>query len=123
GVADRLFDPDGILTREQFATILYRYATLKGYDTASSVELGSYPDSGKISTWALDAMKWANAMMLVTGTTDANGNTILDPQGYAQRCQAAAVLHRFSVNVIPVEEPSTDEETTEDTTTDTETAE
>jgi hypothetical protein len=92
---DGKFSPDEDLTREQMATILYRYADFKGNDMTVAADLSKFTDEGKISAWALTAMGWANANGLINGI----GNDLLDPSGNAQRCQVAAILHRFCENI------------------------
>jgi len=89
------FDPDSPVTREQFATILMRYCKFKGYDVTKTCSLDGYTDSGKISAWALDAMKWANAEKLITGS-----NNKLNPKDGATRAESATILVRLIENVI-----------------------
>ena len=79
GISDGT-DPNGLVTREQFATMLYRYAGEPEVTDASS-----------ISDWAQDAMTWAVSNGIITGVTA----TTLEPQGTATRAQAAAMLMRF----------------------------
>lgn len=85
----------GEVTREQLAAILYRYAKLKGYDTTKSNKLDSFKDADKVSSWAVEAMQWANAEGLING----KGNSMLDPQGKATRAETAAILMRFMENI------------------------
>ena len=80
----------GVITREQLATILYRYAKQKGYDVSKSAALTGFVDSDKVSSYAVDAMQWAAAEELLKGS---NGK--LDPQGSATRAQVATILMRF----------------------------
>ncbi len=89
----------GEMTREQLATILYRYAKNKGYDVSKSNSLGSFTDSGKVSDWAQEAMQWANAEGLING----KGAGLLDPQGKATRAETAAILMRFMKNVAKLD--------------------
>jgi hypothetical protein len=96
GYGNGKFGPNDPLTREQMATILYRYASYKGYDVAASASLSKYTDAGKVSSYAAAAMSWANAAGLITGMTD----TTLAPQGSATRAQAATILMRFCGNVV-----------------------
>jgi hypothetical protein len=63
------FGPNDSITREQFAVILYRFASLLGLDTSKTTDLSGYEDADNLSDWALDAMKWANAEGLITGRT------------------------------------------------------
>ena len=92
GVSDGT-DPNGLVTREQFATMLYRYAVAKGYDVSigESTNRLSYADFASISEYAIPAMQWACGSGIVTGVTDS----ILAPQGTATRAQCAAMLMRF----------------------------
>ena len=93
GISDGSNMP-GVITREQLATILFRYAKLKGYDTSKSASLAAYPDAGSVSAFALEAMQWAVAEGLITGVSGR-----LDPQGSATRAQAATILMRFMQNI------------------------
>ncbi|MCI6990814.1 MAG: S-layer homology domain-containing protein [Clostridiales bacterium] len=92
GVENNHFDPTGSLTREQMATVLYRYAQYKGADVSASGDLSGFVDSANVSAWAVDAVKWAVGTGLVNGV---EGNA-LAPQGTSTRAQAAAVLMRLS---------------------------
>ena len=92
GVENNHFDPTGSLTREQMATILYRYAQYKGADVSASGDISGFVDSANVSDWAVDAVKWAVGSGLVNGV---EGNA-LAPQGTSTRAQAAAVLMRLS---------------------------
>ena len=91
GTTATTFAPDAPITREQMAAILYRYATLKGYDVSQKADLSGYTDAGTISAYASDAMAWANAQGLITGVT----NTTLAPKSNATRAQVATILMRF----------------------------
>ncbi len=93
GYGQNKFGPKDVITREQFATILYRYAVYKGYDVSGSADLSGFTDAGHISAYALTAVKWANANGLLKGTSA----TSLSPQNGAIRAQAAALIHRFLV--------------------------
>ncbi len=92
GVSDGT-DPNGPVTREQFATMLYRYAAAKGHDVSigESTNILSYADFASISEYAIPAMQWACGSGIVTGVTDST----LAPQGTATRAQCAAMLMRF----------------------------
>ena len=89
GISDGTNMP-GVITREQLATILYRYAKQKGYDVSKSAALTGFSDADKVSSYAVDAMQWAVAEELLKGS---NGK--LDPQGSATRAQVATILMRF----------------------------
>ena len=99
GIGGGKFDPDGKITREQMAAILYRYSTFKGLTLTEGKFAAEYPDEKDISAYALDAMSWANAEALINGT--GIGSTVyLDPQGNATRAQVAAILMRYVQNVL-----------------------
>lgn len=91
GYSDELFGPNDTITREQMAVILYRYAQYKGYDTTAKADLSKYTDAAQVGSWAVEAIRWANAEGLVNGTS----NTTLTPKGSATRAQAAVILTRF----------------------------
>ncbi len=95
GVSDTQFAPGDDITREQLAVILYRYATYQGYDVSQRADLSGFVDAGTISTYAQEALSWANAQGLVLGVEDDS----LRPQGNASRAQIAAVLMRFCQTV------------------------
>ena len=83
---------DSSLTREQLATMLYRYAQSKGYDTTQGgMAIREYADFEQISDYAVEAMTWAVNTGLISGTT----TTTLSPQGEATRAQVATILMRF----------------------------
>ena len=81
------FDPNGDITREQLAVMLWRYA---GSPKAKSGTL-NFTDAYKVSSWALEAMRWATEKGIING----KGNGILDPTGKATRAQAAQMLKNF----------------------------
>ncbi len=95
GLGEGRFGPDGLVTREQMATILYRLAGLAGYGTGRRAALSGFPDQGQVSEWARDAMSWAIAEGLITGSAVGN-QTFLRPGYGSTRAQAATVLMRFS---------------------------
>ena len=90
------FGPGDPITREQMATILYKYARYKDYDLTAANDLTLFDDAGDISSWALTTMKWAVAEELITGI----GERSLAPSGNASRAQVAAILMRFVENVM-----------------------
>lgn len=94
GYTSGRFGPDDAITREQLAVILYRYAAYKKLDVSASADLSGFADQDQISDYAADALSWANAAGLITGT---KADT-LSPKGSATRAQAAAILMRFLEN-------------------------
>lgn len=95
GMSETSFAPKGDLTREQCATIFYRYAQTKGMDTTARGNLTDFPDGGDTSPYAQTPMQWAIGSALIQGTDEGHG-TILQPQGTATRAQLATILARFA---------------------------
>jgi len=91
GYSDHTFRPDVPVTREQLATILYRYAKHKRFNVSASNNLSAFSDSSDLSDWSLDAVKWAVAEGLINGV---NAST-LAPKAQASRSQVATILLRF----------------------------
>lgn len=91
GYGNGTFGPDDLITREQLATLLCRYAAYKGWDTTSAADLSGYSDSGSISSFAYDAMAWAVDQGLIQGT----GTSTLSPASSATRAEVATILMRF----------------------------
>lgn len=96
GYGNGKFGPEDDITREQMAKILFAYSKLKGYDSSKANDLAAYTDAENISGWALDAVKWANAVNLITGRTE----TTIVPGGNATRAEAATILMRYMENVV-----------------------
>ena len=90
GYADGTFAPNGDITREQLAAILYRYAQVKGYDISPKGDVNSFFDSNKISGWANEYMQWAVGSGIINGDNNA-----LKPAGDATRAEVAMMLMRF----------------------------
>ena len=91
GATAKTFDPDGKITREQIAAILYRYA---GSPTANTSALNSFTDRTQVSSYATTAMQWAVGNGIITGVS-SNGRTTLSAKNNATRAQVAVMLHRF----------------------------
>ena len=100
GTSTTTFSPNGKITREQMAAILFRYAQQKGYDTSKRADLSKFPDNGKVSDYAKEALAWANAEGLINGDEQPNGTVLLDPAGNATRAQVAAILMRYVQNIV-----------------------
>ncbi len=90
GATATTFDPDGNITREQIAAILYRYA---GSPSVIG-SLSGYSDQAQVSSFAVTAMQWAVGSGIITGVT-SGGKTTLSAKGNATRAQVAVMLHRF----------------------------
>ena len=94
GVSEGVFDPGGKITREQLATMLYRYADFKALDTRVNGDLSKFPDADKTHSYAKAALTWATDKGLVTGVKSGDTD-LLDPRGNATREQFATILMRF----------------------------
>lgn len=79
------------VTREQLATMLWRYARYRGWDVSARGDVSAFSDADKISPFADDAITWATG----TGILGGKGEGILDPGGKATRAEFAAMLNRF----------------------------
>ena len=95
GIGDGLFDPTANVTREEFAQMMYNYASYKEYDLTLEGDLSQFEDASAISSWAETAMSWANGSGLINGHDDGT----IDPQGTTTRAQAASILMTFDQNV------------------------
>ena len=92
GYKDGRFGPNDMVTRQQMAAILWRYAKYKGLDvTADGTVLPDFPDRGQIASWAGEAVSWAYSRGVMVGRSDGT----LDPNGNATRAEAAVILYRF----------------------------
>ena len=91
GYGDGTFQPNKAITREEMASILYRYAQYKDQDVSARADLTKYTDADQVGAWAEDVMQWANAEGLINGMTEDT----LVPQGNATRAQVAAMFQRY----------------------------
>ena len=91
GYGNGVYGPEDDITREQLATMLYRYAELMGEDVSKTASLDSFKDGSEVSSYAVEALKWAVAESIVTGKTGG----IIDPQAGATRAETATMLMRF----------------------------
>jgi len=94
GYVSGAFGPNETVTREQLAVFLWRYAGYKGMEIADGV-VGGFDDAYKISVWALDGVKHAVGVGLMTG----KGGDLLDPSGKASRAELAVILRRLMTPV------------------------
>ncbi len=95
GTSATTFDPDALITREQLAAMIFRYASSCGYDVNGRAVLDAFADNASISSYALEAMQWANSAGLINGVT----NDTLVPTGDSNRAVLATILMRFCENV------------------------
>ena len=89
------------VTREQIASILYRYANYKQVDLTGAADLSTFPDGDATSGWAATAVAWAVSAGFISGKGTDSGETLLDPAGMGTRAEVASMLMRFVQNVLP----------------------
>lgn len=90
GYSQDAFGPEDLVTREQLAAILYRYAAYKGADVSGRADLTGYADASAVSDWAREGVSWAVQAGLIQGRSA----TTLVPAGTSTRAELAAVLSR-----------------------------
>ena len=95
GYGDGTFGPDNNITREQMATILYRYAQFKGYDVSVKGDLSAFTDGADVSEWAKDALSWCVGVKLING----RDNGTVDALGTATRAEIAQIFMNFCENI------------------------
>lgn len=100
GYSTKKFGPDDDITREQLAAMLYRYRDYKHGDVTANGDLRRFQDAEKVSSYALNAMLWANTKGLIIGTN----TTMLSPKDTATRAQAATIIMRYVKNIATDEE-------------------
>ncbi len=101
GVGGAYFAPDRNVTREEFATMLYRFTTINFgmydfSDTSLRAPLDSFNDASNVSSWAEDAMSWAVAEGLISGKPQ----NMLAPQDNITKYELATIIYRFNNNII-----------------------
>ena len=96
GVGGDSFAPNRTITREEFATIMYRYTKFKNIECDTTADLSAYPDGGEVSAWAKDAMAWAVGEGLISGKPGG----LLAPQDSITRAEVAVIVYRYNNNVL-----------------------
>jgi len=91
GVDATHFAPNSGVSREQIAVFLMKYAAITGRDTRKRADISSCTDASKISSWAKNAMQWAAAEKIITGTSP----TTLSPKKLATRAQVAQIINGY----------------------------
>ena len=96
GATATAFEPNAVVTREQMAALLYRYAQLQKYDTTQGgMAIREFTDYDHISSYALPALGWAVNSGLMQGSAGK-----LTPSATATRAEVAATLQRFAQKFI-----------------------
>lgn len=94
GTGNGKFNPNGNVTREQIAVILRNFCLYQNVNADAKTDISGFADCNKVSSWAVDAVKWAVAEGYISGKE--NGGTIkLDPQGNATRAEVSSILMRY----------------------------
>ncbi len=88
---DRGFEPNANISREQIATILYRYVQYVELDTGAKGDVTKFNDGSEVSSWASDAMAWA----VGAGLFEGDGTGRLNPKGDATRAEVSALMIRL----------------------------
>jgi len=91
GYDEAHFGPEDVITREQMALILFRYAKLCGKDVSKRADVSAFRNADEISAWAEDAMRWAVSTGLIQGRPGGN----LDPKSTITRAEVAQILLNF----------------------------
>ncbi len=91
GTGEGIFNPSSKISRQDFATMLHRYASKFGGDMSKTSELTTFPDSADVSVYATEALEWAVGSGIIGGKSGK-----LDPKGQATRAEAATMLRRYA---------------------------
>ena len=97
GYDSGMFGPSDYITREQMATMLYRYAERQGYDVSEKVSYNYFADASRVSGFASDAMQWATGTGIISGK---DSGTRIDPQGNTARIECAIMIERFEEKYV-----------------------
>lgn len=100
GFENGTFLPNQFITREQMATIFFRYVQFKNADTEKRSDLKSFEDAGKVSAYAKEAFQWAVGNEIMNGVS----TTMLRPTGQATRAQTAQMLYKLAAYLTPAPE-------------------
>lgn len=94
GQGDNTFAPDSPLSREQMATILYRYARHTGYNLRATADMSRFSDLSEVSSWARGSVQWAVTNLLIDTADGA-----LLPQRTVTRSELAEALYCYDINL------------------------
>ncbi len=92
GTSETTFSPGKDITRQELATMLYRYAKGSGRDVSKTEDLSTFQDAANVADWAKEAMTWAVGEGLLKGYP----GSLLRPRGAATRAEAAVILARYA---------------------------
>lgn len=91
GYGNGVFSPAKNISREEMATILFRYAQHNGYDTSSQGDLNQFSDGNKVAGFAIEGVKWTVGMGIISGNADGT----LAPKNAADRAACAVIMMRY----------------------------
>ncbi len=92
GYGDGTFAPENNITREEFATMLARYAQKYGnYTAGSAADFAAYGDASVVDSWAAEYVAWA-----VKGGYMGKNTNVLTPLANMTRAEAAAMVVRYA---------------------------
>ena len=96
GVGMNRFAPNENVTREQIATMFFRYFKVKGVTLDATSNFDGYSDADKIHNWAKEAMSWAVGAGFIEGKSE----TTLVPRANSTRAELAMLLYRASKDIL-----------------------
>ena len=101
GYGDSIFGPNDMITREQMATMLWRYAKYKNIDVSvgENTNILSYADAFDIAAYAMPAMQWACGSGVIQGI-EQNNTMKLAPRSSVVRSRSAAMIYHFCTEVM-----------------------
>lgn len=95
GQGGNTFAPGSLLTREEMAAVLYRYAQHAGSSLEAAADMSAFPDADSVSPWARDSMRWAAANWLI----DVADGALL-PKETVTRAELAKALYAYDINLV-----------------------
>ena len=95
GLGEGIFGYKQNVSREQIALFFYTYSSKNGIDVSAEADLSSYVDLGRVHSWAFDALEWAVAKGLISGTSEST----LSPRDSATRAEIALIVKNYVENV------------------------
>ncbi len=96
GYGDDKFGPSKLITREQMATLLYRFAEYLGALPVDVDEALMYTDASDISDWAKSAALYCQTSQIITGRSGG----VFAPKETVTRAEAATIIQRFVNSVL-----------------------
>lgn len=105
GIGNNKFNPNGFITRQEMASIMYRYATYKkiATDNVDETNFNKFADKNTVASWAKVEMLWATSKGIINGT-----NIGIEPGRNATRAQVAQIIKNFSENTTEVKSEKKD---------------